>query len=143
MAKRYKKEPMSIFEGLVYCGCGILYVAVDYLENLWGCDWLCALNEYSLGNLNTGWNMDNLRLLKSYQKNPLDRLYLYCDEYKKQGLCKIPYKDLCPRAQCIAENLEGNNIIEKPIPSHCKANQIEYAIYDYVLQKCMEKGIEF
>jgi len=42
---------------------------------------------------------------------------------------------------CIAENIEGNDEITRPITSHCRANNIDYDIYEYILTKCKEKGL--
>jgi uncharacterized protein len=139
LARKFQEVPYGSEEK--YCGCGILYMAVDCDGNFWGCDWLKALNKIPLGSLDKGFNMENLRYIKSYQKEPYKRLYIHCDETRLKGICHIPETTLCTRAMCIAENIEGNNEVTRPITSHCRANNIDYDIYEYILTKCKEKGL--
>jgi len=132
------------YKGPTYCGAGILYLMVNPDGEIYPCDYLCGLKTLKLGDIYTGlYEKENIEKISKMQRDPEHTLYTHCDEYKEQGICKIPTLSECHRAQCIGENLDHGCNLEKPTIAHCKVNNLEYELYYYIFEKAKSLGIKF
>jgi len=120
-------------KGPLYCGAGKLYLMVSPDGEIYPCDYLCGLKTLKLGDIYNGlYEKDNIEKINKMQKDPTNTLYTHCDEYRKLGICKIPTLEKCHRAQCLGENLEYCHELEKPTYNHCRVNNIEYELSNYI-----------
>lgn len=117
-----------------FCGCGYLYLAVNYLGDLYPCDFFANYPEFKLGDIYKGFNETAYFFKK--MGDWLDGLY---DECKN---CFLKDIRLCPRAMCLAENytISGNPL--KPSPNHCYGNKLEYNNYEYIAKKAIATGVD-
>lgn len=117
-----------------FCGCGYLYLSIDTNGDVYPCDWFCGLEKLKFGNIYNGIKEGNVRMIANLSKNK-DKMYKdFCRD------CEIPDIRLCPRAMCLAENLETTGCLTTPQKSHCRANILEYRVHRYLVERAMKEG---
>lgn len=130
-------------KGPLYCGAGKLYLMVNPDGEIYPCDYLCGLKSLKLGDIYSGINIkESIDEIDKMQSDPTNTLYSHCEEYKQLGICKIPSIKLCHRAQCLGENLEYCGELGRPTHNHCRVNNIEYELSQYINNKVKELGIK-
>ena len=137
LMKYLKGEPLDGIQPY-YCGCGWMYISIDINGDLYPCDWMCALKTLKFGSIYSDMDLNSILEVKKMVDNKLD-LYKSCPVY---SFCDIPDVRLCPRAMCMAENLETTGQMNLPQPSHCKANLLEYRVHKYLCERLIKEGLE-
>lgn len=117
-----------------FCGCGYLYMSVDVNGDIYPCDWFCGLGKLKYGNIETGIVEENVKKIHDLQANK-DKMY---KEFCKA--CEIPDIKLCPRAMCLAENLEKTGSLTTPQSSYCRANVLEHRVHKYLVERAFKEG---
>lgn len=117
-----------------FCGCGYLYTSIDVEGDVFPCDWFCGLDKYKFGNIYEDLDYETVKKFKDWHDNK-DKMYNFCKD------CEIPDNKLCPRAMCLAENLEKTGDLFKPQNSYCRANVLEYRVHKYLVEKANAKGV--
>lgn len=120
-----------------FCGCGYLYLAINYKGDIYPCDFFANFPEFCLGSVYDSINSNSL--LFRGMKDWMDNLYEDC---KNCTVCENGDIRLCPRAMCLAENyvVSGNPL--KPAPNHCHAEKIEYELFSYISKRGIAEGLD-
>jgi uncharacterized protein len=120
-----------------FCGCGYLYLAVNYKGEIYPCDFFANFPEFKIGDIYSGFNETAYFFKK--MADWIEELYEYC---RSCEVCLEGDIRLCPRAMCLAENylVSGNPL--KPAPNHCWANRIESSTFEYIAKKAIALGID-
>lgn len=132
--KKYKGMPLKDVPPTM-CGCGYIYLAIDYRGDIYPCDWFANFPEFKVGSIYEGFT-DTARLFYE-MKEWIDCLYEDCKQ------CTVADDiRLCPRAMCLAENYQNHGNPLKPSRLHCEANRIEQEIYKYIVEGVIKRGYD-
>ena len=127
----YAKHPPT------HCGCGYAYSAVDMQGNIFPCDNFAFFPEWKIGDIYNGFDANSIFFTKI--REWLEALYRTCDDCQ---YCTDNNFMHCPRALCLAENYVERGHPFVPATTHCETNYIEDTVYNYIITRAMEMGID-
>jgi uncharacterized protein len=115
------------------CGAGYSYVAIDTQGDIYPCDMFASLKALKMGTIYTGFDItSSIFLQKDEWRNEI---------YEDCANCKIVDDfRLCPRAMCLAENFQQHGSPFKPSENHCRLNEIDVRVNEYLVKKAMDLG---
>jgi len=127
----YAKHPPT------HCGCGYAYSAIDMKGNIFPCDNFSFFQEWKMGDIYNGFDKNAMFFTKLRQW--LEALYRNCDNCK---YCTDNNFMHCPRALCLTENYIEHGHPFIPASTHCETNYLEDTLYNYIITKAIERGID-